>query len=263
MRKSVFNNKNGGFSLVEIITVLCITAVFMAVLVPTLLHYVERMRAQRDDSAMHEVVHVIEMSLMDQDIYDELLWHSAINNYASYVDSDHKDITKEDPLSRVLRLNENGELVEWTFYDEARLKDEEPYFYSGNMRGLTITFIPSIMQNGEIVFKMEEALINDGLYKADLTADGGRITGYDTTKTQSKLGAMRPESANTRVLCDHLISMFGPYIVPTSQTYMASEFTVFLRIGQMNALNDNSNKDTMKIYGQWNGTTLTAARLAN
>lgn len=85
-----FMTGKSGFSLVELIVVIAIMAVMAAVLAPALLGYVERSRAQKDNSGMDEVVNSIQLSLADQDVYDEMLKYSA-EQYSCYVDSDSPD----------------------------------------------------------------------------------------------------------------------------------------------------------------------------
>ena len=80
----VRKNENKGFSLVELIVVIAIMAVMTSVLAPALLQYVERSRAQKDDSAMGEVTNAIMLALSDQDIYDEVLFYACTNNNSCY-----------------------------------------------------------------------------------------------------------------------------------------------------------------------------------
>ena len=61
-----------GFSLVELIVVIAIMAVLVGVLAPALMSNVEKSRAQKDDSAMSEVAHAVELALADESIYDEV-----------------------------------------------------------------------------------------------------------------------------------------------------------------------------------------------
>ena len=68
------------FSLVELIVVIAIMAVMAAVLAPALIGYTERSRAQKDDSAMDELVNSIQLALADENIYDELLKFSTSDN---------------------------------------------------------------------------------------------------------------------------------------------------------------------------------------
>ena len=66
-------NNNKGFSLVELIVVIAIMAVLVGVLAPSLLRYVEKSRAQKDDSAMAEVTNAIQLALADEKVYDEVV----------------------------------------------------------------------------------------------------------------------------------------------------------------------------------------------
>lgn len=60
------NNK--GFSLVELIIVIAIMAVLMIILTPTLLRYVEKCRAQKDDSLVAEVIETVNHALVIDEI---------------------------------------------------------------------------------------------------------------------------------------------------------------------------------------------------
>ena len=151
IKKSCRNFINGkaAFSLVELIVVIAIMAVMAAVLAPALLGYVERSRAQKDDSAMGEVTNAIQLSLADQNVYDELLQYSVKDNYSCYCDGDtstntdaNKITTKEPDL--------------WLFDDNARLLDETVYKPAGKMRGATVTFKP----NGETEYILKDGIVN-------------------------------------------------------------------------------------------------------
>ena len=65
-------NNNKGFSLVELIVVIAIMAVLVGVLAPSLLRYVEKSRAQKDESAMSEVTNAIQLAIADEEVYDEV-----------------------------------------------------------------------------------------------------------------------------------------------------------------------------------------------
>lgn len=65
--------KKKGFTLVEIIIAMAILAVLMVILTPSLITHIEDSRAQKDDSAMSEIVSVIKQTLdSDTDIYDDI-----------------------------------------------------------------------------------------------------------------------------------------------------------------------------------------------
>ena len=57
--------------MVELIVVIGVMAVLLAILAPSLLQYTEKSRAQRDDSAMDEVVNAVQLAMSDSKCYDE------------------------------------------------------------------------------------------------------------------------------------------------------------------------------------------------
>ena len=81
-----------GFTLVELIVVIAVMAVLLAVLAPSLLNYVEDSRAQKDDSAMIEVVAGIKSSMdSDPDVYDEMYRLAQFIEEEDVYISMHKD----------------------------------------------------------------------------------------------------------------------------------------------------------------------------
>lgn len=66
MKNENTKKNNKGFSLVELIVVIAIMAVLMVVLAPALLRYVEKSRAQKDNTAVHEVQRAVELALSDE-----------------------------------------------------------------------------------------------------------------------------------------------------------------------------------------------------
>ena len=143
-------NENKGFSLVELIVVIAIMAVMVAVLAPALLGYVERSRAQKDDSAMSEVVNAVMLAMSDQDVYDEMLFYCAKGNVSSYIDS---GVEAVGTYAEVYKEVDGADGVpsgtdQYMYGADARLKDEEIFHAAGNMRGVTITFAPEKGSNG-------------------------------------------------------------------------------------------------------------------
>lgn len=63
--------KNKGFSLVELIVVVAIMAVLVGVLAPTYLRYVEKTRAQKDESAVAEVIQAVKIACAEEDVAKE------------------------------------------------------------------------------------------------------------------------------------------------------------------------------------------------
>ena len=63
------NNKKG-FTMIELIVVLAVVAVFLAVLAPSLLKYTENSRMQKDESAMDEVCNAVQLAMADSATFD-------------------------------------------------------------------------------------------------------------------------------------------------------------------------------------------------
>lgn len=273
-------NENKGFSLVELIVVIAIMAVLTSVLAPSLLGYVEKSRMQKDDSAMGEVTNAIKLALADQNVYDECLYFSTVNNVSCYVDSDtesalngdnpntqngssiqrNKIIDKAAIASGGKKLNE-----QYHFDDTARLADEVPYTFAGNMRGVTITFHPDGTGSNSVVFKMQDGQINECVYASTLKVATGSTAAKATAPTKptgwnKTLKTMSTDGSNA-YLYNKLRSVIGDSITLTSQTYRNSNYTVFIRMGSMGG-NQASAQDAIAVYGQWNGTNLADAEEA-
>jgi prepilin-type N-terminal cleavage/methylation domain-containing protein len=277
MYNDIRKNENKGFSLVELIVVIAIMAVMTAVLAPSLLAYVERSRAQKDDSAMSEVSNAILLGMSDQDIFDEVLAYSAYGNYACYIDTEteagleaegHADVNKVDTKAAT-----GTKKAQYMYDDNARLADETPYYAAGNMRGVTITFQPEqknnsngtqfVLANG-IVNKFlqpdgsaADALIADTNLKAnDRVADSVDYIGADPSYAdKGTLETMTSNDVNY-YLYNRVRSNIGNNVELTSQTYRNSEYTVFIRMGTTGGAQADA-QDAITVYGQWNGTNLT------
>lgn len=268
-------NENKGFSLVELIVVMAIMAVMTAVLAPALLGYVERSRAQKDDSAMGEVTNAINLAMSDQDIYDEVLFYSAKNNYSCYSDGVTAP-TNNDKIVMKAADTTKGTKENWMYSDNTRVADETEYLFDGYMRGVTISFYPSNGSEGnKTVFNLKDARINDGLL-GKKTADGSNsetastqksvgggtrtgdfVSGITLTEgTNNTLGTMTTNNGHN-YLYNRVRSVIGDTIELTSQTYRNSDYTVFIKVGSVGG-NDAASQDAIKVYGQWSGTNLTA-----
>lgn len=269
MKNEILTNENKGFSLVELIVVIAIMAVMTSVLAPSLLGYVEQSRMQKDDSAMGEVTNAIKLALADQDVYDECLNYNVKGNYSCYVDDKNTEaklnetasIDKEvkDATSFGTGAGENY----WQFNDSTRLKDEVAYVAAGNMRGMTLTFVPTDSGNAS-EFKMKNAFVNDmGVYvDAANRAAAKSKTKVDNVDVAAMLNNISSGAAGKdAMLYNKLRAVIGDSIILSSQTYRNSEYTVFIRMGSMGG-NQASAQDAVAVYGQWNGTNLeTPARV--
>ena len=255
MNNEIRTNENKGFSLVELIVVIAIMAVMAAVLAPSLLGYVERSRAQKDDSAMGELTNSIKLALADQDVFDECLAYTNQNAKSCYVDKTDglpteapgKIVTKEAATQGGAAQGANKQLEQFMYSDEYRKLDETKYAFEGNMRGLTITFVNDGTADKKATFDIAKGIVNgsatlnkncddtnaDGIFK-DMTAGTGAQSGY---------------------LYNRVRATVGDKIELSSQTYRNSEYTVFIRMGSTGG-NQATAQDAIQVYGQWNGTNL-------
>ena len=224
-----FINGKSGFSLVELIVVIAIMAVMAAVLAPSLLGYVEKSRAQKDDSALNEVTNSMQLALADADIYDELVNFAVEDNYSCYCDGDS---TTNTNANRTITKSPNL----WLFNDNARLLDETVYKPAGKMRGVTVTFKP----NGKSEYILKDGIVNQ--------------IGNDSTKKGSGSGKTLAD-ANFERLYNRVRSTVGDTIKVNSQTYKNSDYTIFISMGTTGG-NQADKQDAIKVYGQYNGTNL-------
>lgn len=224
--KDFFTNKSA-FSLVELIVVIAIMAVMAAVLAPALLGYVERSRAQKDDSAFSEVVNSVQLSLADQNVYDELLPYTVKGNFSCYCDGDTSTNTDANKI-----ITKSPDY--WLFNDETRKLDETAYFPAGSMRGATVTFKP----NGEAEYILKAGIVNQ--------------IGDESTKKGTNGGAVLEDCPE---LYNRLRSTVGDTIKVSSQTYRNSTYTIFISMGTTGG-NQADKQDAIQVYGQYNGTNL-------
>jgi type IV pilus assembly protein PilA len=258
MYNDVRKNENKGFSLVELIVVVAIMAVLVAVLAPSLLAYVERSRAQKDDSAMGEVANAVMLALADQDVYDEVLRYTCSGNVSCYVDmkseagADINDVSSQRGTKIETKNGGTAGTVEtdkdqYMFGDDARLADEKAYSFAGVMRGVTITFKPE-KSTKKSTYKLTAGVINEG-------ENGGTFIN-GTEPSETTLGAMTSVAgSNNHYLYNRVRATVGDQIELTSQTYRNSDYTVFIRMGTTGG-NQAAKQDAIKVYGQWNGTNL-------
>ena len=240
-----------GFSLVELVVVIAIMAIMIAVLAPSLLSYVERSRAQKDTSAMSEVVNSIMLALADQNVYDEVLCYTASDNKSCYVDS--LDTYDASHASYTPTKKSGDTVLQYMFGDGARREDENPYAPAGIMRGVTITFEPEQSTN-KSCFVLYNGIINkfgptDFIY--------GETPSFEANDDgELLLGGMASfGNPNHNYLYNRIRSVVGDKIELTSQTYRNSEYTVFIRMGTTGG-NQADKQDAIAVYGQWNGTNL-------
>ena len=186
--KDFFTNKSA-FSLVELIVVIAIMAVMAAVLAPALLGYVERSRAQKDDSAMDEVVESVQLTISNYDVFDEVYEYCVPNNYTTYTDS-------------------SG------IYGN-QIIDEEYWAPDGLGPAVTITFNP----------KNRKYNINEGIVN-DMTFGNGSVAEKRTAEGVQQCYLYEMGQAR---LCSSVKQIIGDSVKVRSATYKNSSFTVFIR----------------------------------
>ena len=228
--KQNIKNATKGFSLVELIVVIAIMAVMAAVLAPALLGYVERSRAQKDDSAMDEMVNSVQLALADTDVYDELITHSVYDNVSCYIDSESEFTHASNKI--ILKEEYGNKKEQYMFDDTARQLDEIDYWAAGNMRGVTITFSPNKNSNGD-TYDLKDGVINKFV---------GR-----------KLGKL----SDSPELYNRIRSIIGDTLETTSQTYRNSDYTLFIQLGTTGGA-EAVAQDAIKVWGQFSGTNLDA-----
>ena len=221
-------SKNQGFSLIELIVVVAIMAVLVVILAPALLTYNERSRAERDNSAMDEVVNAVQLALADAQIYDEVVAFSTVDNISCYVDTD-----SEANYTRIVTKSNPDGVDQYTFDSTSRQLDETPYYAAGNMRGVTLTFAPDKGSNGS-TFDFKQGVVNQ----------------YVQIKGNHRVGALQG-------LYGRIDSSVGESLEIKSPTYRNSEYTIFIRLGSTGG-NDESKQNSIQTYGQWSGTNLPA-----
>ena len=269
---NIKKNVNKGFSLVELIVVIAIMAVLTAVLAPSLLAYVERSRAQKDDSAMGEVVNAVMLALADQNVYDEVLFYTCKDNVSCYIDGadrktedkdedgkyDHEIITKDYNATQ----EANGAVDQYMYGPNARLDDETEFVFAGVMRGVTITFEPEASTN-KAKFILSKGKINQvGLsYNTagydTITAPSAYINGSSNKPADGTytLKTMQAKNNANHYLYNRVRATVGDEIVLSSQTYRNSDYTIFIRMGTTGG-NYADAQDAIMVYGQWSGTNL-------
>lgn len=218
MRKS----KNKGFSLIELIVVIAILVVFAAVLIPSIIQYTENSRAQKDASAMDEVVNAFQLALADEQCFDEMLKYSCTNNYLTYSDSSGN-------------------------YGQ-QINDGEFWAPDGSGRATTITFNPEIGPDGKTVYKMESAIVNDMSYGNG--SDGQNRIMEGTLIDNNQCYFKNTGTSTIGMTYAAVKQSVGDTILNNSQTYRNSSFTVFIRFTQKDGVT------VADVYGSFNGTNV-------
>ena len=219
-----------GFSLIELIVAIAILATMLLVLTPAALKYVDESRTAKDLKTTADLTEVIESSLADDEVYQEVTKHiigkykNDEMNYSCYVDRSTSKLSSEKES-----LGEDSFL----YGDKARTFDGLIYKPAGQMRGVTITFS-----------------VDDK--KIDLK--NGRINAIRTgaSKGHSSTLFLKDEAP---ALVKYINNKIGRTLSIDSATYRFSELTVFIYTGSAVTFEETSDSP-MRVYSQWNGTNL-------
>lgn len=237
-------NKNKGFTLIELVVVIGILVAMAGALVPALLGYTENTRADKDTSQMQEVATAIEMAMANEHIYDELLMYAIENNFSCYADGNPATNTtvnrKED-----FNVGGNAEGIVggedlWSYDDDARALPKMQYTPSGNMCGVTITFVHDYSSTQKN-FSLENALINN-------------MSPAHKKSNTTKLGDLSLDG--TTYLYNYLKRVVSEDIETQSTRYRNAEYTVFIRMVPPGVDYDKYEALPIEVYGQWSGTNI-------
>ena len=218
------NRSKRGFSLVELIVAIGILAVLTAVLAPTLSSNVERSRAQRDASAMDEIVRVVQKAVSQSTGYDEMLLYSCDNNYVTYTDSSGNYGQQE--------------------------KSNEFWAPDGLGKATTITFNP---KSGALwsTYEIEDAIVNDMTFGNGSSGENRVMVGMYAQNGQCYLRSTAVNSDATTAYVYHAIrSALGESITVRSNKYKNSSFTVFITWDFAGGVY------VPRVYGYYNGINL-------
>jgi surface protein len=209
----------------ELVAIVGILAIFIAILTPSLLNYIERTRMERDESTMSELVNSVSLAIADQYTFDEVAYYSAVNNFITYTDSSGAYGSQET--------------------------DSEYWSPDGSGKATTITFNPTDFNSGKYV--IANAYVNDMTYDNGSTAGTRLMIGCAAENSQVKFDEMKSgNGVTTAYLCRAVQQTMGQFVQLESSTYANSSYTVFILFGT-NAANENY----VSVKGSFNGTNLT------
>lgn len=244
MRKKLKKLENKGFTLVELIVVIAIMIVLLGVMSPALVQYIEESRADKDTSQMGEVTSALELTMANQNVYEDIVMYALESNYSCYADGNPEtniDANKVEDLD----LTGTPGVVEpgdwWHYNDNARQLNQVAYQPSGNMSGITITFA----HRGDAGYTNAMA-INKGLVNNMTPA----------TKKSNATIVERLSIDETTYLYNRLKTVVKDNVDTSSKKYRNSEYTVFIRVLPQNVDYDKYGDVTVQVYGQWNGMNL-------
>lgn len=267
------SSKKQGFSLIEVLVAIAIMAVLGAVVYPALIRHIEEGKADKDRNSAQELVTAIQVAMTDEDVYNEVLNYAAHGNVSSYCDT---KANYSAAYTKVFRTATGNHKAQWRYKSEEIKADEQVYKFSGNMHGVTLTFQPTELEQGnKTKYNIENAIVNKAL---QLTGSEGKhpyCTGA-TNFVQSPIPDQDPlkyscetPDYTTNGILKHMYdvgqaesklyaklkSTFGSTLELDSQTYRNSDFTVFIYLPLVD-WTETVQDDVIEVYGQFNGTNI-------
>ena len=224
-------NKKKGFTFVEVLVAIGILVVIVAILVPSIIFYAERSRAQKDESATSEIVRAVELAVAEDDIFDEVFHYSIKNNFITYTDS-------------------NGEYG-------VTVEDGEYWAPDGSGKAVTITFNP-VREGMNSNYNLANGIVNDMTYGNGSVINPQRqMTGCEAYESQCYVSEMKKDDVVVSALLYNKVrSIVGETVELHSETYKNSSFTVFVVFTVKDGLY------VANVYGSFNGTNLDPTSLA-
>lgn len=225
LQKRQTNTRKKGFTVVELMIIVAVIAVVTVLVAPSLIRYIDNSRAQKDESAMDELVEAVRLQVANDKIFDEVYYYSIANNFLTYSDSTGHYGSKE---------------MEGEFWAP-----------DGSGRATTITFNPE-PDGRRSKYVLSDALVNDMTYKNGSIAHEQRIAeGCSAYPSQANFNEMVFDD-NTKAdgLYHGVRSIVGESINIKSAMYRNSSYTVFIAF----KVEDGTRKVT--VTGSFNGKNL-------
>ena len=219
-----------------------------------------------DDSTASMLASVILMNLQYEDVYNELIKYACSNNVSCYIDASSESDPSVAPY-KIDILDDQGNVIGYTFRDETRKDMGEKYYAAGQMYGVTITFQPSFDEYGRIVLNYDDGIINKFVQSGENTTStifkSTKLVATDRNVGESIYLKDAPNYVNKGTLvsigindersaaADQLIMMMGKQLAFETEKHTDSELTVFINFGVPDTF-----ARKVEVYCQWNGLYL-------
>lgn len=198
----------------------------------------EDINMRRDNASMGELNNAIKYLSADYTVFDELLLLSCENNVSCYLDVPSEQMCPYEKISL-------GSRQEWELYTyDVPNTAEMPVckYVGGNMRGMTLTFVPQEFGVQDVRFVLSKVEINKFLYDD---------THFTDDRAAGEIVNRNPKYSNYQyfseesVLYNKLRELVGDDIKLYSDFGQNSEYTVFIQIKRV------GTEYYPQVYGRW------------